>query len=184
MMRLSSNGLKMHTIFKTFFIFLLLSPLFPRPAEAEQVCKDSIIPTSPYANFAIHNDGTATDNTTGLMWTTCSIGQKWDKKTCSGSAELFSWAQALKAAAGYEYAGYTDWRMPNKNELESIVESRCFTPAINLRVFPATPSAFFWSSTPYAAVSDGVWSVDFGYGNVNASVKSGSNHIRLVRDGD
>ena len=71
---------------------------------------------------------------------------------------------------------------PNKNELESIVEGRCFSPAINEELFPATPPAYFWSSSPYAAVSHGAWSVDFGYGTVNASVKSGSIHIRLVRD--
>jgi len=171
------NNLKMTALY-----LIMLTTLSPPTIEAEQICKDSIIPTAPDASFTIHNDGTATDNTTGLMWMRCSIGQKWDGKTCSGSAVSFSWTQALKTASEYEYAGYVDWRLPNKNELESIVEGRCFSPAVNPKVFPATPPDYFWSSSPYAAALQGAWSVDFVYGNLNASVKSGSIPIRLVRE--
>ncbi len=105
-------------------------------------------------NLAFNGDGTVTDNTTGLMWMRCSLGQVWDGKTCGGKAATFTWADALKAAAGHEFAGYTDWRLPNKNELESIVEGRCFTPTINSSVFPATPSTYFWSSSPYAGLGE------------------------------
>ena len=165
-------------IFCGFILLFLLTT----SAEADQTCKDSIITTAPDTSFTIHNDATATDNTTGLMWMRCSLGQEWDGRTCSGAAISVSWADGLKAAAGYEFAGYADWRLPNKNELESIVEGRCFSPAINVEIFPATPTTFFWSSSPYAAVLEGAWSVDFGYGAVNATVKSASIHIRLVRD--
>jgi hypothetical protein len=163
-----------------FCLFHLL--FFISSAEAEQTCKDSIKATAPDTSFTIGTDGTTTDNTTGLMWMRCSLGQKWEENTCRGTAAIFSWSDGLKAATGHEFAGYTDWRVPNKNELESIVESRCFGPSINNVVFPATPPAYFWSSSPYAAALEGAWSVDFGYGTVNASVKSGFIHIRLVRD--
>jgi hypothetical protein len=163
------------------FLGLLLLFFFPAMALAQN-CKESVPATGPDSSFAIHSDGTVTDITTGLMWMRCSIGQKWDGKTCSGTAAKFSWAEGLKAAGSHEFAGRRDWRLPNKNELESVVEGRCFFPAINGRVFPATPTAFFWSSSPYAALSSGAWSVDFGSGAVNASIKSGLNHIRLVRD--
>jgi len=136
------------------------------------------------ASFILNSDGTATDITTGLMWMRCSLGQEWNGKTCSGNAASFSWGDGLKAAAGHKFTGHTDWRLPNKNELESIVEGRCFSPAINAKIFPVTPSAYFWSSSPYAGLPSAAWNVDFGFGSVNASVKSGAIHIRFVRDGE
>lgn len=162
---------------------LMSFPLFPAvPAGAAQTCVESIIPTTPDASFTIAPDGTTIDNSTGLMWMRCSLGQEWNGNTCSGSAAAVSWADALKAAENQEFAGYTDWRLPNKNELESIVEGRCSLPATNSKIFPATPSTYFWSSSPYAPVSPGAWSVDFAYGTVNATVKTFPLQIRLVRD--
>ena len=154
------------------------------PAGAAQTCKETIISTSMDASFTLNSDGTVTDNTTGLMWMRCSLGQEWQGDTCVGKAAVFSWADALKAAAGHKFAGYGDWHLPNKNELESIVEGRCYSPAINNSIFPATPGAYFWSSSPYAGLAHGAWSVDFAYGTVNASVKSGTIHVRLVREAE
>jgi len=158
--------------------------MFSLPAEAAQTCSDAITATAPDESFTLHDDGTATDNRTGLMWMRCSLGQEWNGKTCRGQAAILSWSAALKEGATQGYGGYDDWRLPNKNELESIVEGRCQAPAINVKIFPLTPSAYYWSSSPYAGVSHGAWSIDFGYGGVNASVKSGKIHVRLVRDGD
>jgi len=166
-----------HSIFTGFILLFFITSV-----GAEQTCKESIISTASESKFILNNDGTASDNTTGLMWMRCSLGQEWNGNTCSGTAAMLSWADGLKAAASHEFAGYSDWRLPNKNELESIVESGCFSPSINDVVFPATPLAFFWSSSPYAAISEGAWTVDFGYGTVIASVKSGAIHARLVRD--
>jgi len=163
-------------------IFLLLTPVYPLPVAAAQTCNDLIIATAPADSFTVHKDGTVSDNRTGLMWMRCSLGQEWDGKTCRGKATVFPWADGLKVAADQQFAGYSDWRLPNKNELESIVEGRCVEPSINDKVFPGTPLAYFWSSTPYAGQSHGAWSVDFGYGTVNASVKGGKINIRLVRD--
>lgn len=163
-------------------ICLFFATLFPHPAEAAQTCSDAIIATAADDSFTLHDDGTATDNRTGLMWMRCSLGQDWNGRTCSGQAAIFSWSAALKAAANQAFAGHDDWRLPNKNELESIVEGRCVSPAINAKVFPATPAAYYWSSSPYAGVAHGAWSIDFGYGTVNATIKSGKINLRLVRN--
>jgi len=140
--------------------------------------------TSPGSDYIFHSDGTATQKTTGLMWVRCSVGQQWDGSVCKGKAAIFTWAEALKLADLEEFAGYDDWRLPNKNQLESIVEGRCFAPSVALEVFPATQSAFYWTSSPYAGLGTGAWSVDFGYGVVTATEKSGKLNVRLVREAD
>lgn len=161
----------------------ILLALLPVSPAAAQSCKDSIPATTPAARFTIHKDGTVTHNSTGLVWMRCSLGQSWDGKTCTGDALALNWQKALQAASQHTFAGHSDWRLPNKNELASIVEERCAAPAINDKIFPRTPGVFFWSSSPYAGLADGAWSVDFGYGSINASVKSGDLHVRLVRGG-
>lgn len=159
-------------------LFLTVAPC----AAGAQTCKDSIPASTPESRFTAHNNGTVTHKTTGLTWMRCSLGQIWDGKTCTGKAEIFDWQKILQAAGSQEFADHKDWRLPSKNELVSILEERCVAPAVNAKIFPGTPSAYFWSSSPYSGVADGAWSVDFGYGTINASVKNGSNlHVRLVR---
>ena len=169
-------------------VMTLLLPILvnvsPMSANAGQICKDSIIATSPDSSFIIHDDGTVTQKTTGLMWMRCNLGQEWDGAACTGTATVFTWHEALKTADLEKFAGHTDWRLPNKNELESIVEERCVLPAVNTRVFPATKTTFYWTSTPYAGLGTGAWSVDFGFAAVTATEKSGKINVRLVRDTD
>jgi hypothetical protein len=161
---------------------LLLAIFIPFDAVAQN-CKPSIAATTNEATFTLTRDGTAIHQVTGLMWMRCSLGQKWDGNGCLGEAATFSWGGALQAANRNVFAGHTDWRLPNKNELETILEESCSAPAINARVFPATPPAYFWTSSPYYSLGRGAWSIDFAYGLVNASVKSGNLNVRLVRGG-
>jgi hypothetical protein len=162
---------------------LFLACLFMPVGAAAQSCKKAIVATSPVASFIIRSDGTATQKSTGLMWMRCSLGQNWDGKTCRGKASAYTWEDALQAANRYKFAGHSDWRLPNKNELETIYEGSCTLPAINERVFPATPPTYFWSSSPYSGLADGAWSLDFGYGALNATAKTGKLPVRLVRGG-
>jgi len=90
---------------------------------------------------------------------------------------------AYETAGDYDFAGYDDWRVPNIKELSSIVEERCFGPAINLQVFPAMPGGSFWSSSPGADYSDDAWHVNFDYGGTNSYYRYYSQRLRLVRSG-
>ncbi len=124
-----------------------------------------------------------TDNSTGLMWRKCSEGQAGS--SCTGSASLLNWTQALTGAAASSFAGYTDWRLPNVKELASLIEPACYAPSINRSIFPATPSAAFWSSTTFAAAPGEAWKVEFNYAfNANYDdYKTESHYVRLVRGG-
>ncbi len=147
-------------------------------------CRNDITASTPYKDFTLHNDGTVTHNSTGLMWMRCSLGQTWDGSTCTGAASTFTWQNALGAAQSHNFAGHSDWRLPNKNELASLVEQRCVSPAINSKIFPSTPTGgSFWSSSPYAGNSGNAWGVGFGGGAVYGYNKVSDFQVRLVRAG-
>lgn len=138
-------------------------------------------PTTPTADFTDNDDGTVTHKITGLTWKRCAEGQGWTGTTCTGSAAVYTWADASGLTS--TFAGASDWRLPLSEELESIVERDAINPSINAEIFPVAPAASFWSSTEYAGVKDNLRAVSFLAGNNFALVKSGSAGVRLVRGG-
>jgi len=134
-------------------------------------------------NYSNNGNETITDNYTGLTWMQCSVGQTWDGSTCSGTATTHPWDQANALTA--DYAGYSDWRLPTLQELQSIVDYTTYDPAIDVTSFPGTLPSGYWSSsqsqdpdtTQYAL------SVFFKNGNHgNANMLYGR-YVRLVRGG-
>ena len=145
----------------------------------------NLLQTTPTADFnTTATDGTVIHTKTGLMWKRCAEGQTWDGATCTGTASALNWQAALAAAAATStFAGYSDWRLPSIKELQSIVESCGYGPAINTTIFPATPASDFWSASSYGPIPALAWYVRFGDGLVNAAVKPLILHVRLVRGG-
>lgn len=192
-------------------ILLLAAMLVAPPVFAAVTCttENTALPEmTPTADFTDNGDGTVTHARTGLVWMRCSLGQTWDGAACTGTAATYTWQQALQVAADVNsgasnadgdgqagYAGQTDWRLPNRRELESIVERRCYRPAINEALFPNTPyepdvdvriskAGFVWSSSPYVSHAGSAWVVDFGTGGgVYAELKTNALRVRLVRAG-
>lgn len=141
-----------------------------------------IAATTPTTDFVDNGDGTVTHKLTGLMWKRCGEGQAWDGSTCTGTLTTLSWDQAM-AATGAAYAGHSDWRLPSVKELATLVEQRCWYPAINHDVFPGVPgTAYFWSSTP-AAWTDGAWFLSAQHGSTGPTDRFRLNEFRLVRGG-
>lgn len=101
--------------------------------------------------FADNGDGTVTDSATGLMWQKADDGNSRD------------WEDAMSYAENLTLANYSDWRLPNAKELQSLLDySRCpyitNSPAID-PVFSTTeindPDGntgqypYFWTGTSH-----------------------------------
>ncbi len=153
-------------------------------AQAQQTCNVGIPESTPTVDFVANGNGTVTHSKTGLMWKRCVEGQTWSGSVCTGSASTVSWSEALKAALGVSTAGFSDWRVPNVKELESIVEGKCSWPSINSSIFPSdNVASYFWSASPSVVRSDHAWLVHFGYGGADYGTKGDDYQVRLVRSG-
>ncbi|SCY67646.1 DUF1566 domain-containing protein [Desulfoluna spongiiphila] len=94
--------------------------------------------------FKDNGDGTVTDYSTGLMWQKdCSKNKTGEKKK-----NKFKWHDARVFSEESDYAGYTDWRLPNIKELISIVDYRKEYPAIYSIFNDTIDNGDFMSSTP------------------------------------
>jgi len=138
-------------------------------------------PSSPV--FFDNDDGTVTDQTTGLMWMKTTADVNEDGVVDFDDA--VTWQQALSWCEKSSLLGYSDWRLPTIKELDSIVDYSVADPAVNTLYFPDTISAEYWSSTSSYAynIKGQAWGAGFTCGeNVNGN-KANSYYIRAVRGG-
>jgi hypothetical protein len=130
--------------------FSLLALLLQNAHATCMGLQNTSIPIStPTSSFSVSADGTVLAPRRKLMWMRCLVGQTLTNGVCTGTASLFTWADALNAAKAQTFAGHNDWRVPNVKELLSIVEDRCSAPGLNADLFPIS-GFLVWSSTPKA----------------------------------
>ena len=106
--------------------------------------------TWPNPRFIDNGDGTVTDNLTDLMWT-----------TNGNSRAGCNWNTAIDWCRAYVYAGYSDWRLPNINELSSLGNYSQANVATWLNS-SATPfsgvlASRYWASTSFSAYTGSAW---------------------------
>jgi hypothetical protein len=117
-------------------------------------------------DFNDNGDGTVTDNATGLMWSQDDNGDGVNTGPRSG----MTWEQALawvQQKNNERYLGYSDWRLPNAKEMQSILDysrapdvtgSAAIDPVFNItRIINEEGEVdypWFWTGTTHAR-SDG-----------------------------
>lgn len=122
---------------------------------------------APPGRYTI-NSGTVKDTRTGLTW---------QQSVDAGS---YTGANAKTYCGGLSLAG-TGWRLPTISELLTLVDPTKYSPAIDPTAFPATPTDWFWSSSPYVGSSGTAWLVYFyGYSSYT-DTNSSTYHVRCVR---
>ncbi len=122
-----------------------------------------------------------TDSATGLIWQ-----KNYKAYSPNDASTKTTWQQALQYCETLEYAGYNDWRLPNKNELASLMDfSKSSAP---YSYFPdGITSGTFWTSTTYTYYANDAyaWRVDFSSGLINGNTKSGTMYSTIcVRNAD
>ena len=144
-------------------------------------------------SYTDNGDGTITDNITGLMWEKLSHdGSLHEQDT------LYTWDDAFTNKIAMlnttSFAGYTDWRLPNANELHSLsnyglnnpavdapFDSAC-APACSVTTCSCTKPAPYWASTTYLSIPARAWTVNFAAGHLGPDIKTFTNSVRAVRD--
>lgn len=119
------------------------------------------------------------DNVTGLMWIT-------NPQTDAGFNKpgASTWDVAISSCEALNYAGYTDWRLPNIRELISIVDYGTTAVAkIDSAAFFGAISQVYWSGTTHSIGAPNVWHVQFNSGIVTNSLITSSLYVRCVRAG-
>jgi len=115
----------------------------------------------PEPRFTDNEDGTITDNLTGLMWLKdagCFGMRTW--QDALDSVADFNSSPGSYSCSGYT-GGYNDWVLPNANELESLANAELadLPSWLNGQGFVNVQSTSYWSSTTYAKATDRVWVV-------------------------
>jgi len=114
-----------------------------------------------------------TDSLTGLMWVR------------SPSTTPATWANALSSVNNLTLCGFSNWRLPNINELESLVNSEAADQAsfLNAQGFTGVQASNYWSSSSYAGGADLAWGVGLSAGHVFGDGKSSNFYVWPVRAG-
>ncbi|MCI0435770.1 MAG: DUF1566 domain-containing protein, partial [Gemmatimonadetes bacterium] len=145
--------------------------------------------------YTDNGDGTITDTNTGRMWEKLS-----DDGSIHDIDTFYTWANAFagKVAAlnSGGFAGYTDWRVPNVKELQSIVNYENLNPTVSpafnngcisgctVTTCSCTSTfGFYWSSSTFAGGPGLAWTVGFFIGNTERVDKAGIALVRAVRGG-
>ncbi len=129
----------------------------------------------PYPRFTDNNDGTVSDHLTGLVWL--------KNAGCLGSSV---WSTALLAAnrLASGACGLSDgstagqWRMPNVNELESLVDISQSNPALSAGNPFTNVGNAYWSSTTYTAASSNAMVIRFTDGRWINGTESGFSDLK------
>ncbi len=123
------------------------------------------------ARYTDHGNGTVTDTQTGLMWQQATAPNR------------MNWNDAIAWCNNLSLAGYSDWRLPDIDELRSLVDMS-YSPTINTTYFPNTVASWYWSSSTNAYSTGYAWVVYFYSGDGHHGTnKSLSRYVRAVRGG-
>ncbi len=126
-------------------------------------------PVLPGQHFANNNDGTITDYYTGLIWQRVP------------NSVAMTWENALTSSENLTLAGYTDWRLPNIKELQSLNDERVRSIVIDTSYFKIGTAVNYWSSTTQFNTTANAWFNSFLTGITTYGPKTTLYSVLCVR---
>lgn len=137
----------------------------------------------PNTDYFDHGNGTVTHKPTKLTWKRCMEGQTWTGTTCDGLPTSVDFDTAKNITS--VFANESDWRLPNINELQSLVDytiEDSSIPAINNLLFPENGKYIVWSDTINPNYRTDAFAISFNGGYVIYSDRNTLSAVRLVRN--
>ncbi len=157
---------------------VIVIPLGDTPKPVAPIKRDD----APRSDYFVHSD-TVVDLVTRLEW-------QRDLATNDFGASLpMQWQEAISYCTSLSLRGHSDWRLPEINELMSLVDYSRRAPAISVNAFPGshgngTTQRGFWSITDFSTNSYHAKALEFVEGRIFFDPKtSGIHYTRCVRAG-
>jgi hypothetical protein len=117
-------------------------------------------------------DDAVLDRLTGLLW----------RRAADLTQGPVAWEQALAAVADLARHQGVPWRLPNINELESLVDCSAHSPALPGEAPFSDLREAYWSSTTSTYETDWGWALYLGKGATGVGQKGGCHfHVWAVR---
>ena len=151
-------------------------------------------------SFTDNGNGTVTDNRTGLVW-----AKKSDDGSIHDADDRYTWGLSMTGTMVTTFlaslntppcfAGHCDWRIPNRNELVSLVDLGSYgpatfpafddacTPGCTVTTCSCTRNGSYWTSTTPPYRTWYAWCVEFYGGGFDGNDKAWTSHVRAVRGG-
>jgi hypothetical protein len=108
------------------------------------------------ASYDTTTPGVVRDQVTGLIW-----------QAAVSATAAYTWLGAKNYCAKLVLAGFSDWRLPSRIELTSLVDFTIASPGpvLDASAFPGAPNTTFWTASievPYG--TDRAWYIQFDDG--------------------
>jgi hypothetical protein len=181
---------------------------FTKVCNSGEAAGTGACPVNPALGSGANDWACTRDNVTGLLWEV-----KTDDNGLRDKDRFYTWYNSNASSNGGDpgiptagdcvntacdtekYAaavnvtnlcGHTDWRLPRKEELRSLVDyskSGVSQPTIDTAFYPNTRSLFYWSASVSASITFNAWGISFVAGHDDPFKLSGQNVARLVSSG-
>ncbi len=142
------------------------------PVAQPEGTEPGIMPPEP--RFTPSGD-TVQDRLTGLVWTQDAAPAEFP----------LTWTEALDAVRDMNHEnafGHSDWRLPNRRELFSLVSHVQINPALAAdHPFGNVFTGYYWSATTCARLPNQAWYVHLGGARLFKGMKHGSYMVWPVR---